>query len=222
MITCFFIGHRDAPKEIRPRLMEAIERHITEYGVTEFVVGHYGAFDRMAAHAVRDAKERHPDVCLILLLPYFPYEHMADKYDGSYYPPGVEKVPKPFAIVKANEHMIQSSEYLICYNKGYVGKTRDFVEMALRREKTGLTRVENLALRETESLEANKTVSDRMVGNLVSGNTDSIAAHILPAYFPPDFVSKSKVFPGVLTFIRRKIHSASCAPQDALFKKQGY
>ena len=66
MTTCFFIGHRDAPEEVRPLLAEAIERHIAEYGVKEFVVGHYGAFDRMAAHAVRNAKERHPDIRLAL------------------------------------------------------------------------------------------------------------------------------------------------------------
>ena len=154
MSTCFLIGHRDAPEEIAPCLAEAIERHIAEFGVTEFVVGHYGAFDRMAAHAVRNAKAQHPNVRLVLLLPYYPYEHMdesRDEYDGSYYPPGMEKVPKLFAIVKANEHRIQTSDYLICYNKGYVGKTRDFVEMALRREKKGLIHVENLALSERES-----------------------------------------------------------------------
>ena len=54
------------------------------------------------------------------------------------YPPGLETVPNPFAIVKANEHLIIPIEYLICYNKGYSGKARDFMEMALRRKKKGL------------------------------------------------------------------------------------
>ena len=53
MKTCFFIGHRDAPNRIKLLLYEAIERHITEYGVTHFVVGH---FDLMAAQAVCEAK----------------------------------------------------------------------------------------------------------------------------------------------------------------------
>ena len=57
----------------------------------------------------------------------------------------MENVPKPFAIVKANEHMIRSSEYLICYNIGLVGKTRNFVDMALRRQEKGQIHVENLA-----------------------------------------------------------------------------
>ena len=39
--------------------MEAIEQHIVEYGVTEFIVGNYGGFDHMAAKAVIAAKERH-------------------------------------------------------------------------------------------------------------------------------------------------------------------
>lgn len=39
MSTCFFVGHREAPDSLLPKLSAEIERHITEYGVTEFVVG---------------------------------------------------------------------------------------------------------------------------------------------------------------------------------------
>ena len=145
MKTCFFIGHRNAPGTLRPLLDEAIERHITEYGVAEFVVGHYGHFDMMAAGAVRRAKEQHPEITLLLLLPYYPFKYETADYDNTYYLPGMENVPKPFAIVKANEHMIRTSEYLICYNIGLVGKTRDFVDMARRREEKGQMHVENLA-----------------------------------------------------------------------------
>ena len=58
MKTCFFIGHRDAPEEIKLALAAAVERHITEYGVTEFIVGNYGGFDYMAAKSVIAAKKR--------------------------------------------------------------------------------------------------------------------------------------------------------------------
>ena len=33
-------------------LLETIERHITEYGVSEFVVGRYGNFDRLVIRAL--------------------------------------------------------------------------------------------------------------------------------------------------------------------------
>ena len=60
MKSCFFIGHREASEEVFPVLAEAVERHITQYGVTEFFVGCYGGFDRLAARAVIAAKQRHP------------------------------------------------------------------------------------------------------------------------------------------------------------------
>ena len=147
-MTCFFIGHRDAPEELRPALAEAVERHITEYGVEDFVVGHYGGFDHMAANAVISAKKSHPQVALSLLLPYHPFEQPVktpEGFDGTFYPPGIESVPRWAAIVRANRYMIQNSDYLIAYDLGYIGNTREFVAAARRREKKGLIHVENLA-----------------------------------------------------------------------------
>ena len=145
MKTCFFIGHRDAPETLRSLLDASVKRHINEYGVTEFGVGHYGRFDYMAAGAVQRAKERHPEVTLTLLLPYYPFPYNTSDYDSTYYPEGMENIPKPFAIVRANEHMIKNCEYLICYDAGVVGNTGKLVKKALRRQAKGEMHVENLA-----------------------------------------------------------------------------
>ena len=51
--SCFFIGHRETSEAIYPALYAVVEQHILEYGVTEFIVGHYGGFDRLAASAIR-------------------------------------------------------------------------------------------------------------------------------------------------------------------------
>ena len=56
MGVCFFIGHREADDELIPALTAAVERHITEYGVTNFMVGRYGNFDKLAARTVIDVK----------------------------------------------------------------------------------------------------------------------------------------------------------------------
>ena len=109
MKSCFFIGHREASSEIYPILKEVVEYHIVEYGVTEFIVGNYGGFDRMAAKAVIEAKTRHPQITLTMLLPYHPAERPIDLplgFDGSFYPPNMEKVPRRFAISKANRYML--------------------------------------------------------------------------------------------------------------------
>ena len=148
MKSCFFIGHRTVPDDIRERLDDAIERHITEYGVTEFLVGHYGAFDRMAQGALARAKERHPHIRLLLLLPYHPGEQtvkIPDWFDGSFYPPGMETVPRAYAIARANQYAIRTCDYLICYDARRIGNTRELVDLARRREKEGLIHIENLA-----------------------------------------------------------------------------
>ena len=118
MKTCFLIGHRDAPIALRENLEKAIAAAITDYGVTEFVVGRYGAFDRMAAGCLVEAKKNHPGLRLVLLLPYHPAERpvaLPAGFDGSFYPPGMEQVPRRLAIVRANEYMARHCDVLICY-----------------------------------------------------------------------------------------------------------
>ncbi|MBR1820714.1 MAG: hypothetical protein IJ769_03735 [Clostridia bacterium] len=148
MKTCFFIGHRNAPESLRPLLDAVIERHIVQYGVANFVVGRYGSFDRLAAQALRDAKQRHPKIRLTLLVPYYdlikPIE-LPPGFDDSLYPDGLELVPKRAMIMRTNRYMIQRSDYLIAYDAGHIGNTRELVKYARRREERGLIRIENLA-----------------------------------------------------------------------------
>ena len=135
MQTCFFIGHRDAPDDIYPALYDAVMRHIEAYGVTDYVVGHYGRFDTMAARAVRAVKRIHPDVSLSLLLPYHPAERKVwqpDQYDSLIYPPGMETVPRRAAIVRANKYMVDHCTHLIAYAWHPASNARELVEYALR------------------------------------------------------------------------------------------
>ena len=138
--SCFFIGHREASQDIVPALEEAIEKHIVEYGVTEFIVGNYGGFDHLAASAVIHAKQRYPQITLALLLPYHPAERPVEKPDGfdnTYYPEGMEKVPRKRAIVRANRYVVDHVDYLIAYVWHTASNARDLVEYAQRRELRG-------------------------------------------------------------------------------------
>lgn len=150
MGICFFIGHREAGDELLPTLTEAVERHITEYGITSFMVGRYGNFDKLAARAVIGAKKRHPEVTLTLLLPYHPFDRPTptpEGFDGTFYPPGMETVPKRVAIVRANRYMVENGSHLIAYAWHPASNARELVEYAQAREKKGTIRVENLAER---------------------------------------------------------------------------
>ena len=147
MRTCFFIGHRDAPDSLLPALSDAVEKCITEHGVEQFVVGAYGRFDSLAAHAVWRAKKQHPDILLFYLRPYHPSErpHSPTGFDGSFYPPGMETVPRKAAIVRANRYMVDNSQFLIAYARYTVSNAWELTEYALKRERRGLIHVENLA-----------------------------------------------------------------------------
>ena len=118
MKSCFFIGHREASDELLPALKRVVKQHIEEHGVTEFVVGGYGGFDRLATAALIEIKQKYPGITLLYLTPYHPAERkviLPESFDGIYYPEGMEKVPKRLAIVRANQYVIDHADYLIAY-----------------------------------------------------------------------------------------------------------
>lgn len=148
MKSCFFIGHREAGGDVFPALSEAVEHHITEHGVTDFYVGHYGGFDGLAAQAVKEARERHLEIRLTLVLPYHPAIRPINtpkSFDGTFYPWEEERIPKRLAIIKTNQRMVDTCDYLITYAYHFLGGTGQTVEYARKREKRGLIHVENLS-----------------------------------------------------------------------------
>ena len=138
--TCFFIGHREATEEIYPLPAKEVERHGAELGVEESVVGQYGAFDRMAARTVLAAKKKYPWIKLTVLLAYYPTERKLTApagYDGTFYPPGLERVPRRYAIVRANRYMLDHSDFLIAYAWHPGSCARDLLEYARAKERRG-------------------------------------------------------------------------------------
>lgn len=133
--VCFFLGHRDTPASLYDELIGAAEQLITAECVYEFVVGHYGNFDRMAARAVLALKIKHPPVRLIMLLPYHPASGppLPPGFDGSWYPAEMEGVPLRVAIPRANRLAIDRATHLIAYVR-YPGKAREGVAYARRRD----------------------------------------------------------------------------------------
>lgn len=136
MKSCFFIGHREANERLLPELMSVVERLIVEEQVSCFYVGGYGGFDRIAASAVKWSKQCHPEITLMLVLPYPPAERPVETpygFDGTYYPEGIEKVPRRFAIVKANEIMVNTSDWLVAFVRHGVSNSQKILEYAQRR-----------------------------------------------------------------------------------------
>lgn len=115
---CFFMGHHNAPASIASALQDAVEEAVTQQGITEFIVGQYGSFDRMSARAVIEAKKKYHGISLTMLLPYYRSNQsmsLPAGFDGTLYPERMEKVPKRAAIVAANRYMIEHSDLFIVY-----------------------------------------------------------------------------------------------------------
>ena len=110
-------------------------------------MGGYGGFDRIAAAAVKHAKQKYPDITLMLVLPYHPAERAVptpDGFDGTYYPEGLENTPRRYAIVRTNKIMVDVCDWIICYVNHGVSNSRKLLEYARRRESKGLIQIINI------------------------------------------------------------------------------
>ena len=148
MKSCFFIGHREADERLLPYLIGVIRQLVMDESVRYFYVGGYGGFDRIAGMAVKEVKKQYPGITLHLVLPYHPAERSIEPppgYDGTYYPEGLEGVPRQYAIVKANKILVDTCDWLIAYVRHGASNSQKILEYAERREKKGLIHVLNLA-----------------------------------------------------------------------------
>ena len=146
--SCFFIGHREADERLLPRLELTLERLIAEESVRYFYVGGYGGFDRIAAAAVKRAKQKYPDITLMLVLPYHPAERpddAPDGFDGTYYPDGLENTPRRYAIVRTNHIMVNVCDWLVCYVRHGASNSRNLLEYAERCANKGLIQIKNIS-----------------------------------------------------------------------------
>ena len=145
--SCFCIGHREADERLLPRLELTIERLIEEENVRYFYVGGYGGFDRIAAIAIKQAKQKYPDTTLMLVLPYHPAERpveIPNGFDGTYYPDGLENTPRRYAIVRTNKIMVDTCDWPVCYVRHGASNSRNLLEYAQRRAKNGLIQFKNI------------------------------------------------------------------------------
>lgn len=128
--ACFCFGHRHMPAELSAALADAICT-VHKAGARTFIVGNYGDFDRACTAALRAFAAGHPDVTLLRLTPWHPSIRPCEVpkgFNGTFYPP-IESVPKRYCIVRANEYMIQTCDYILCY-VAHPGNSRNLLNHA--------------------------------------------------------------------------------------------
>ena len=119
---CCFAGHSDIwDSSLAEKIKNVAEDLIVNHNVKEFWVGNYGNFDDSAASVIRELQKTYTDVKLDLVIPYL--TKSINEYKELYYKKCdniliadiPENTPKRFHIRKANEYMVNNSDFLICY-----------------------------------------------------------------------------------------------------------
>lgn len=119
---CCFAGHSDIwDSNLADKIKNIAEDLIVNHNVKEFWVGNYGNFDGSAAAAIRELQKTYTDIKLDLVIPYL--TKSINEYKELYYKKCdniliadiPENTPKRFHITKANEYMVNNSNFLICY-----------------------------------------------------------------------------------------------------------
>ena len=134
-VTVMFCGHSKIYQTGDfSKWLDIILPSLIEGGAATFYLGGYGAFDSLAAAAVRRQKAVYPHIMSILVLAYLNRETDVSLYDGTTYPP-LENVPPRYAIVRRNEWMVRESDVVISgviHGWGGAERTLDY---ARRRQK---------------------------------------------------------------------------------------
>ena len=113
--TATVIGHDKCDDADRDQLRSELIRLI-RCGVTTFVTGGTGGFDRLCAHMIHDLKKDFPEVRSYIIIPYIDQRIFEPSYfDGSEFPECLEAVPYRFRISHRNRWMVQHSAYGVCF-----------------------------------------------------------------------------------------------------------
>jgi len=134
--TALFIGHSDcygvSAEEIKNAITELI--HL---GVTDFLSGGQGGFDRLCARCVHELHPQYPNTKNVLVIPYLSFTVFnKDLFDEIIYPEGFERYHFKAAIPARNKFMVDSSTYAICYvNHGWGGAAQTY-ERAIKKKLT--------------------------------------------------------------------------------------
>lgn len=134
-MTVTFCGHSDVPQQedVRQWLIITVDKLILQ-DADMFLLGGYGGFDRMASSVVWEMKKKYPWVRSVLVLPYLDRKMDESQCDWTVYP-GLEKVPKRYAITHRNRYMVNEADVVVAYVQHNWGGAAQTLEYAKQKKK---------------------------------------------------------------------------------------
>ena len=120
--TCCFIGHRDIKEteELKLKLVETIEKLITQNSVDTFLFGSKSRFNDLCYEIVSKIKEKYPQIKRIFVRAEYPdineqyTNYLLEAFEDTFYPEHIRKSGKA-AYIERNYEMINKSKFCIVY-----------------------------------------------------------------------------------------------------------
>ena len=142
--TCCFTGHRNVSdnfgvlkRKLKKTIIELIENGVIYYGSGGTI-----GFDTLASLAVLELKKKYPQIKLIMVLPCYEQEKMWSDADKKQYFKILEHADRiryvsesyySGCMHKRNRHLVDNSEFCICYLNSESGGTAYTVNYASRK-----------------------------------------------------------------------------------------
>ena len=144
MAVCTFLGHRDCPETIKPKLRAVLVDLITNHGVDMFYVGRQGQFDTYVYSELKKLKQEYPQINYAVVLAYMPSKKTVyDDYSDTMLPEGIESIHPRYAISWRNNWMLKQSDYVVTYITHTWGGAAQYAEKAKRQKKAIINLVEH-------------------------------------------------------------------------------
>lgn len=116
MANCTFLGHRDCPDSIKPKLRKVLLYLIENHDVNLFYVGNQGHFDRIVRSVLRELGKEYHQVNYAVVLAYPPQgRNVEEDLSDTMLPEGVESVHPRYAVSWRNNWMLRRSDYVVTY-----------------------------------------------------------------------------------------------------------
>lgn len=108
--------------------VEAALISLIQNGVTEFLSGGQGGFDRLCAGYVDRLKLQYPEIKNYLVIPYLSFRVFEPElFDEIIYPDGFEKYYFKAAIPAGNQYMVDHAAHAVCYvDHGWGGAAKTY------------------------------------------------------------------------------------------------
>ncbi|MBQ8194325.1 MAG: DUF1273 family protein [Oscillospiraceae bacterium] len=113
--TATVIGHNEC-RDVDTDHLRAELIQLINSGVTTFISGGTGGFDRLCARMIHELKKSFPHIRSYIVIPYLDQKIFEPScFDGSEFPECLETVPYRYRISHRNRWMADNAAYAVCY-----------------------------------------------------------------------------------------------------------